>query len=133
MPAALAVAVVGLVWAAAAHAAITQPAQPKHGPGGSDYTHAGVRVSSGGAGPYAWYVFEPVKPRPEKAPLAIVMHGYYEFSGYDQLAAFIDHTVRKGTIVIYPRWQTDVASPCPGPFDIEPCIDLGGQRHPRRA
>ena len=122
MRAALAVAVVGLVWAAAAHAAITQPAQPKHGPGGSDYTHAGVRVSSGGAGPYAWYAFEPVKPRPEKAPLAIVMHGYYEFSGYDQLAAFIDHTVRKGAIVIYPRWQTDIATPCPGPFNIEPCI-----------
>ena len=120
--AALAAAVVGLMWAATAQAAITQPAQPKHGPGGSDYTHAGVRVSSGGAGPDAWYAFEPVKPRPEKAPLAIVMHGYYEFSGYDQLAAFIDHTVRKGTIVIYPRWQTDIATPCPGPFNIEPCI-----------
>ena len=35
---------------------------------------------------------------------------------------FIRHTVRKGSIVIYPRWQTDIAIPCPGPFDIEPCM-----------
>jgi len=34
----------------------------------------------------------------------------------------VRHTVRKGSIVIYPRWQTDIATPCPGPFDIEPCV-----------
>ncbi len=50
------------------------------------------------------------------------MHGYYEYAGYKQMAGFIRHTVRKGSIVIYPRWQTDVATPCPGPYDIEPCI-----------
>ena len=50
------------------------------------------------------------------------MHGYFEFSGYDQMYALIRHTVRKGSVVIYPRWQTDIASPCPGPFDIEPCM-----------
>jgi hypothetical protein len=105
-----------------AAAAITQPPQPKSGPGSSDYPHRAWRVSSGGSGNDAWYVFEPAKPRPKKAPLAIVMHGYYEFSGYDQMYALIRHTVRKGSIVIYPRWQTDVASPCPGPFDIEPCM-----------
>ena len=107
---------------AQAGAAITQPPQPKHGPGGSDYSHADWRVSSGGTGADAWYVFEPVKPRPKKAPVTVVMHGYYEFAGYDQLYGFIRHTVRKGSIVIYPRWQTDVATPCPGPFDVEPCI-----------
>ena len=103
-------------------AAVTQPPQPKHGPGGSDYTHRGVRVSSGGTGADAWYVFEPVKPRPKKAPLAIVMHGYGEYSGYDSMSALIEHTVRKGSIAIYPRWQTGIATPCPGPFNIEPCI-----------
>ena len=70
----------------------------------------------------AWYVFEPIGPRPKKAPVAVIMHGYFEFSGYSQMAALIRHTVRKGTIVIYPRWQTDIATPCPGPIDIEPCI-----------
>ena len=56
--------------AAQAGAAISQPPQPKHGPGGSDYLHEGVRVSSGGTGVDAWYVFEPVGPPPKKAPLA---------------------------------------------------------------
>ncbi len=81
-----------------------------------------VRVSSGGSGADAWYVFEPTRPRPKKAPLAIVMHGYCEYAGYDSMYELIRHTVRKGSIVIYPRWQTDVATPCPGPVDIEPCM-----------
>ena len=120
--AALVAAALALTPALGAQAQITQPAQPKHGPGGSDYTHKGVRVSSGGTGADAWYVFEPVKPRPEKAPLAVVMHGYGEFAGYASMEAFIHHTVSNGTVVIYPRWQTGIATPCPGPFNIEPCI-----------
>jgi hypothetical protein len=110
-----------LMTGSAAAAAITQPPQPKSGPGGSDYSHRGWRVSSGGSGADAWYAFEPTRPRPAKAPLAIVMHGYYEFSGHAQMYEFIRHTVRKGSVVIYPRYQTGVAVPCPGPFDIEPC------------
>jgi hypothetical protein len=122
------VRVVGLLIAALAlgatpaAAAVTQPPQPKSGPGGSDYSHAGWRVSSGGSGADAWYVFEPTRPRPSRAPLAILMHGYYAFAGYDQMYELIRHTVRKGSVVIYPRWQTAVATPCPGPFDIEPCV-----------
>lgn len=101
---------------------IAQPAQPKSGPGGSTYRHADWRESSGGSGPDAWFVFEPAQPQPKSAPVAIVMHGYYEFAGYASAYELIRHTVRKGTIVVYPRWQTDIATPCPGPFDIEPCV-----------
>jgi hypothetical protein len=108
--------------AASAAGAITQPRQPKSGPGGSDYTHRGVRVASGGAGADAWYVFEPVRPQPRRAPLAIVMHGYGEYAGYASMEALIRHTVRKGNVAIYPRWQTGIATPCPGPFLIGPCI-----------
>ena len=50
------------------------------------------------------------------------MHGYTEYSGYESMRALIRHTVRKGSIVIYPRWQTDLVTPCPGPFDFEPCM-----------
>jgi hypothetical protein len=117
-----ALALTGAIAVPHAAAAVTQPPQPKSGPGGSSYSHQGWRVSSGGSGADAWYVFEPTRPRPAKAPLAIVMHGYYEFSGYPQMYELIRHTVRKGSIVIYPRWQTGVAVPCPGPFDIEPCM-----------
>lgn len=103
-------------------AAVNQPVQPREGPGGRDYTNQGIRVSSGGAGADAWYVFEPTRPRPKKAPLAIVMHGYFEFAGYASMDALIRHTVRKGTVAIYPRWQTAIATPCPGPGLIGPCI-----------
>ena len=50
------------------------------------------------------------------------MHGYGEYAGYNQMYEFIRHTVRKGSIVIYPRWQTNIATPCPGPINIEPCM-----------
>ena len=116
------VAVAGGADRAHAAAPIEQPPQPKSGPGGSGYTH-GYRVHSGGTGPDAWYVFEPTKPTPRKAPVTVIMHGYYEFQGYASMRALIRHTVRKGSIVIYPRWQTNIATPCPGPIDIEPCID----------
>jgi hypothetical protein len=120
--AALVAAAISLTPAIAAHAAITQPPQPTQGPGGSDYTHKGVRVSPGGTGADAWYVFEPVSPRPKKAPLAVVMHGYGEFAGFDQMYELIRHTVRKGNVVMYPRWQTGIATPCPGPFLIDRCM-----------
>jgi pimeloyl-ACP methyl ester carboxylesterase len=116
---------IGLLVAAAVPAAFAdavQPVQPKHGPGGSNYRHGDWRVSSGGNGSAAWYVFEPIDPQPARAPVAIVMHGYGEFAGYDTMYGLIRHTVRKGNVVIYPRWQTSLFEPCPGPFDIEPCI-----------
>jgi hypothetical protein len=103
--------------------AVTQPPQPKSGPGGRGHQHGGFRVTAGGSANDAWYAFEPTRPRPRKAQLAIVMHGYGEFAGYDTMYAFISHTVRRGSVAIYPRWQTGIASPCPGPFNIEPCIN----------
>ena len=107
---------------AEAGVAVRQPPQPKSGPGGSNYTH-GFRVHAGGSDSDAFYVFEPTKPRPRKAPVAVIMHGYGEFSGYATMSALIRHTVRKGSIAIYPRWQTGIATPCPGPYLIQPCID----------
>ena len=71
---------------APATAAVTQPKPPRSGPG-SNAAHAGFRVHAGGSGNDAWYVFEPTRAAAEAAPLAIVMHGYYEFSGYDQMDA----------------------------------------------
>ena len=114
-------------------AAATQRPQPQFGPGGSDYKHRGWRVSSGGTGADAWYVFEPTGPRPRRAPLAVVMHGYYEFSGYANLYELIRHTVRKGNVVIYPRWQTGIADPVSRPVRHRAVHGLGGERHPRRA
>ena len=116
---------------AGAAAAVTQPPRPKSGPGGTDYPHRGWRVSSAGAARTRGTCSSPSGRGRAKAPLAIVMHGYYEFSGYDQMYELIRHTVRKGSIVIYPRWQTDVAIPVPGPVRHRAVHDLGRERHPR--
>jgi hypothetical protein len=104
-----------------ATAAVTQPKQPRSGPG-SNAAHAGYRVHAGGSGNDAWFVFEPTRPWPKSAPLAVVMHGYYEFSGHAQMDALLAHTARRGDVVIYPRWQTGALSPCLGPVNIEPCM-----------
>jgi hypothetical protein len=100
----------------------SQPAQPQTGPGGADYPYGDWIVTSGGTGDDAWYVFQPTSPTPASAPLVIMLHGYYEFSGYDSLYQFIRHEVLKGNVVVYPRWQTATATPCPGPYNIAPCI-----------
>jgi len=119
---ALLVAVLCLGLCSTASAAVTQPRQQKSGPGGKAYAHRDWRVHKGGSGAEAFYVFEPARPRPKRAPLAVVMHGYFEYSGYAQMYELIRHTVRKGSVVIYPRWQTGDVEPCPGPFNVEPCV-----------
>lgn len=108
----------------AAHAATTiaQPTQPAFGPGGKDYQYAGVRVSQGGSGVNAYYVFEPISPQPASAPLVVITHGYYEFAGYNTLKDLITHTVRKGNVVVYPRWQTAPWAPCIGSYFSEKCM-----------
>ncbi|MFG3168554.1 discoidin domain-containing protein [Streptomyces sp. NPDC048200] len=99
---------------------VRQPAQPTSGPGGSDYTHD-YRVTAGGSGSNAWYVFEPTNPAPASAPVTVITHGYGDYSGYKMHEELIKHTVRKGSIVIYPRWQTSLITPCVGPLDATPC------------
>ncbi len=105
-----------------AGATITQPDQSTSGPGSNAQPHRGWRESSGGSGADAWFVFEPADPAPVSAPVVVILHGYYEFSGYQTMEGLIRHSVLGGSIVIYPRWQTDTAVPCPGPFDPEPCV-----------
>lgn len=105
-----------------AGAAVTQPAQPTEGPGSSALPHQDWEVSEGGTGADAWYVFEPSSPRPATAPLAVVLHGYGEFEGYGTMYELVRHTVLSGSVVVYPRWQTGLTEPCPGPFDIESCM-----------
>jgi len=102
---------------------IVQPGPLKSGPGSVRYRHRDWRVSAGGEGFNAWFAFEPVKPRPKRAPVAIINHGYGEFSGYGRLYELIRHTVLRGSTVIFPRWQTGEYVPCPGPFNISACMD----------
>jgi hypothetical protein len=82
----------------------TPPEQPSVGPGGSNYSHEGVRQSQYGLGGHQFWIFEPTNPTPTSAPLIVFNHGWSAFfpSSYQ---AWIVHLVKRGNIVVYPRYQ----------------------------
>jgi pimeloyl-ACP methyl ester carboxylesterase len=90
-------------------AAITSPVQPGAGPGGADYRHAKVVDTRQGHGGTQCWIFEPAAPTPTNAPVVIFLHGWSAMypSLYDR---WIIHLVRRGNIVIYPRYQGYLAT-----------------------
>lgn len=90
-------------------AQITQPTQPTSSPGGSDYTFGGVTqydYGTNGSGGDFW-LYEPNTPTPDSANVVVFIHGLGE-TNPKLYGAFIKHLVRKGNIVIYPRYQKDL-------------------------
>ncbi|NYB52366.1 MAG: alpha/beta hydrolase fold domain-containing protein [Methanobacteriaceae archaeon] len=88
----------------------TAPLQPSSGPGGSDYIHSSVKESVYGEGQNQYWIFEPDNPHPKSAPVIVFLHGWGATTP-TFYRAWIDHLVRKGNIVIYPRYQVDFSTP----------------------
>ncbi|MFA5102730.1 MAG: alpha/beta hydrolase fold domain-containing protein [Candidatus Thermoplasmatota archaeon] len=82
----------------------TPPQQPTEGPGGSNYSYAAVRQSRHGFGVRQFWMFEPNDPTPSSAPLIVFNHGWSAFYPF-YYKAWIVHLVRRGNIVVYPRYQ----------------------------
>lgn len=87
----------------------TPPVQPKNGPGGADYKHEKVEKSNWGEGDEEFWLFEPADPKPEKAPVIIFMHGWSAMKP-TPYTEWIEHLVRRGNIVIYPRYQAKIST-----------------------
>ena len=88
-------------------------AQP---PDTSDYRHAEVVCTdSFSHEPDGFWLFEPAAPVPAAANVIVFLHGY---GGYNPMiyGAWIDHLVRQGNIVIYPRYQRNMMFPSPKKF-----------------
>lgn len=89
----------------------TPPIQPGSGPGGSDYAHNGVIFSdfTSWLSADGYWLFEPNLPKPDSADVIVFNHGYGVFNPgpYGQ---WIEHLVRKGNIVIFPKYQLNDAS-----------------------
>lgn len=85
------------------------PLQPETGPGGKEYAHAGVQVRSGGEGAEQYWIFAPTDPTPYQAPVVVFLHGWGAMVP-DAYLGWIDHIVRKGRIVIFPRYQSSLAT-----------------------
>lgn len=86
------------------------PVQPERGPGGKQYAHSRVIKNRFGTGGQEYWVFEPDTPKPRTAPLVVFMHGW---GGMNPLyyGAWLDHLVRRGNIVVYPRYQAGLLTP----------------------
>jgi acetyl esterase/lipase len=85
------------------------PAQPAHGPGGADYAHREMKSEVFGEGDDEYWIFEPTAPVPSSAPLVVFLHGWAAM-GPNGYGAWIEHLVRRGNIVIYPRYQATVTT-----------------------
>ena len=87
----------------------TSPPQPAHGPGGSDYAHAGI-VASARGGAQGWRLFTPSGPVPASAPVVVFCHGWGALNSKNY-QAWIDHLVHRGNIVIWPNYQDSLRTP----------------------
>ena len=88
----------------------TPPAQPSSGPGGKQYKHAKVTKNRYGTGNQEYWIFEPDSPKPASAPLVVFLHGW---GGMNPMyyGAWLDHLVKRGNIVVYPRYQATLLTP----------------------
>lgn len=89
--------------------------QPSCGPGGADYLHETVNFQDFAQEADGYWLFEPQSPQPDSAHIIVFFHGYgaYNPMAYGQ---WIQHLVRKGNIVIYPRYQESMLSPLPSEY-----------------
>lgn len=93
----------------------TQPGQPESGPGGQDYAHNDVHFQDFAAREGGFWLFEPLEPKPDSAHVVVFIPGY---GGFNPMiyGKWIRHLVRKGNIVIFPRYQTNLIFPGPDKF-----------------
>lgn len=89
---------------------VKPPDQPNTGPGGSSYPYREIVMYSYGEGSSQYWIFEPASPRPATAPVIIFNHGWMAMHPFFY-QEWIDHLVRKGNIVIYPRYQEGLSTP----------------------
>lgn len=87
------------------------PLQQGSGPGGSSYSHNAVIFSDHTSflNPNGYWLFEPDSPKPDSANLIVFNHGYGVFNP-GPYAQWIEHLVRKGNIVVFPKYQISDAS-----------------------
>jgi dienelactone hydrolase len=86
------------------------PANPGRGQSEPATAHRAFKRYEIGQGPKSYWIFEPDNPKPEgRAPVVVFLHGWFAVNpGF--YGAWIDHLVRDGRIVIFPRYQNDVGT-----------------------
>ena len=62
-----------------------------------------------GQGPRSYLLYEPADPKPDSAPVIVFLHGWFSVNPAIY-GAWIDHLVRNGSTVVFPRYQKDVGT-----------------------
>ncbi len=89
---------------------VQAPPQAAEGPGGANYLHAAVTFHDFADQADGFWLFEPAAPRPDSAGLVVFVHGYGAINPMIY-GAWIRHIVRKGNVVIFPRYQKNLFNP----------------------
>ncbi len=76
---------------------------------GEAYPHKALRRHEFGVGARSYWIYEPAEPTPAVAPVIVFHHGWLAVNPA-AYGAWIDHLVRRGQVVIFPRYQLDVAT-----------------------
>src|SRR5688500_7589734 len=92
-----------LLFSAGALAA-TPPAQPKSGPGGTDYVGTEVAKRAVGRASAATYVFHPAGPAAAPRPVVVFIHAWGQ-PNPQAYGGWIEHLARKGNLVLFPKYQ----------------------------
>lgn len=74
-----------------------------------EHRHDRVDKFEFGQGPRSYWIFEPAAPKPKRAPVVVFLHGWFSVNPAIY-GGWIDHLVRAGNIVIFPRYQHDVGT-----------------------
>ena len=94
---------------------VTQPKQPLEGPGSKIYLHQEVVIHDLASTPDGYWIYEPASPTPISANVIVFTHGYGAMNPMIY-GKWIKHMVKKGNIVIFPRYQRNLISPSPSYF-----------------
>jgi acetyl esterase/lipase len=84
----------------------TQPAQPLSGYGGLAAPYSTVTVVNCDDGATGFMLYIPSSPHADTLPLVVFDHGFGEWNPL-RYGRWIDHIVKRGNIVIFPRYQTN--------------------------
>ncbi|AMV38858.1 dienelactone hydrolase family protein [Planctomyces sp. SH-PL62] len=71
--------------------------------------HGRVARHEMGTGPRSYLLYEPADPKPERAPVVVFLHGWFSVNPAIY-GAWIDHLVRNGSTVVFPRYQNNVGT-----------------------
>jgi len=82
----------------------TQPAQPVNGYGGLAATYNQITIYNHDDGATGFMLYIPASPHADSLPLVVFTHGFGEWNPL-RYGSWIEHIVKRGNIVIFPRYQ----------------------------